>query len=86
MFVFGLETEIFQTAYCLIVHFAFLTSHNLLFFSLYKTSNKQHFRFSVVFSRKIIQTLIFKVEYLENGSVVFDDFCLIFQDSERPFG
>ena len=56
-----------------------MTSHNLLFFSLYKTSKKQHFRFSVVFSGKTVQILIFKVEYLENGSADFNDFGLIFR-------
>ena len=85
MFVFGLETEIFLIVYCLIVHLAFLTSHNLLFFSLYETSKKQHFRFSVVFSRKTVQILIFKVEYLENASADFNDLGLIFRDFERSF-
>ena len=84
MFVFGLETEIFLIVYCLIVHLAFVTSHNLLFSSLYKTS-KKHFRFSVVFYRKTVQILIFKVEYLENASADFNDFGPIFQDFERPF-
>ena len=45
MFVLGLQTEIFETGYFLIVHLSFLTSHNLLFFSFCKTSKKQHFWF-----------------------------------------
>ena len=77
MFVFCLEIEVFQTIYCLIVNVAFLTSHNLLFFSSYKTAKKQRCRFSVVFSWKTVQILIFKVEYLENGSVDFNDFDII---------
>ena len=43
------------------------------------------FGFSVVFSRKIVQISIFKVEYLENGLADFNDFGLILQDFERPF-
>ena len=86
MFVLGLETKIILTIYCLTVHLAFLTSHNLLFFSLCKTLKKtQHFRFSVVFSPKTVQIFIFKVEYLENGSADFSDFGLILQDFEHPF-
>ena len=37
------------------------------------------------FSRKIVQISIFKVEYLENGSAIFNDFGLILQDFELPF-
>ena len=77
MFVFGIETEIFWTVFCSIVNLAFMTSHNLLFFSLYKTYKKR-FRFSVVFPRKIVQILNFKVEYLKNGSADFNDFGLRF--------
>ena len=43
------------------------------------------FGFSVVFSRKIVKTSIFKVEYLENGLADFNDFGLILQDFGRPF-
>ena len=43
------------------------------------------FGFSVVFSRKIVQISIFKVEYLENGLADFNDFGLILQDFERLF-
>ena len=43
------------------------------------------FGFSVVFSRKIVQISIFKVEYLENGLADFNDYGLILQDFERPF-
>ena len=39
----------------------------------------------VVFSRKIVQILIFKVEYLENSLTDFNDFGLILQDCGRPF-
>ena len=86
MYVSGLQTEIFETVYCWIAHLPFLTSHNLLFFSLFKTSKKnQHFRFSVVFSRKFVQISIFKGEYFENGLADFNDFCLILQDFEWPF-
>ena len=42
------------------------------------------FGFSVVFSRKIVQISIFKVEYLENGLADFNDFGIILQDFERP--
>ena len=38
MFVLALQTEIFDTGYCWIVHLSFLTSHNLLFFRFCKTS------------------------------------------------
>ena len=84
MFVFSLDAEIFWTVFCLVVHLAFLMIHNLLNSSLYKTSKKQHFRFSVVFPWKTVQILIFKVEYLENGSLDFYDFGLILQDFEGP--
>ena len=60
-------------------------SYNLLFFSLWKTFKKQHFQFSVVLSHKIVQISIFKVEYLENSLVDFNDFGLILQDFEQPF-
>ena len=43
------------------------------------------FRFCVVFSCKIVQISIFKVEYLENGLADFNDFGLILHDFERPF-
>ena len=46
---------------------------------------KNIFVFSVVFSRKIVQISIFKVEYFENGLADFNDFGLILQDFERPF-
>ena len=46
---------------------------------------KQHFRFAVVFFQKTVQILMFKVEYIENGSADFNDFGLILQDFERPF-
>ena len=45
MFVFDPETELLWTVSCLIVHLAFLTSCNLLFFSLYKTSKNNIFGF-----------------------------------------
>ena len=41
------------------------------------------FGFSVVFSRKIVQIAIFKVEHLENGLAGFNDFGLILQDFDR---
>ena len=80
MFVSGLQTEIFETVYCLIVHLSFLTSYYPLFFSLYKTSKNNIFGFSVVFSRKTVQISIFNVEYLENSLVNFNDFGFILQD------
>ena len=43
MFVLALQTEIFDTGYCRIVHLSFLTSHNLLFFRFCKTSKKTTF-------------------------------------------
>ena len=43
MFVLALQTEIFDTGYCWIVHLSFLTSHNLLFFRFCKTSKKTTF-------------------------------------------
>ena len=43
------------------------------------------FGFSVVFSRKILQISIFKVDYLENGLADINDFGIILQDFERPF-
>ena len=86
MFVFGLVTEIFWTVYCLIVHLAFLTSHTVYCLSACaKPLKKQYFRFSVIFPRKTVQVLIFKVEYLENGLADLNDFGLILQDFERPF-
>ena len=62
------------------MHLSFLTSHNLLFFSLCKASKNNIFGFSVVFTRKIVQISIFKVEYLEDGLADFNDFGLILQD------
>ena len=60
--------EIFETVYWLIVHLSFLTSHNPLFFCMCKTSKKPNVvGSSVVFSRKTVQILIFKVDYFENG-------------------
>ena len=86
MFVLAVQTEIFDTGYCWIVHLSFLTSHNLLFFRFCKTSKKTTFSvFLSFFSRKIAQISIFKVEYLENGAADFNDFSLILQDFERPF-
>ena len=58
-----------------------MTSHNPLLFIFCKTSKTQHFRFFSSFLGK----LIFKVEYLENGLVDFNDFDLILQDFELPF-
>ena len=43
MFVLAVQTEIFDTGYCWIVHLSFLTSHNLLFFRFRKTSKKTTF-------------------------------------------
>ena len=43
MFVLAVQTEIFDTGYCWIVHLSFLTSHNLLFFKFCKTSKKTTF-------------------------------------------
>ena len=83
MFVLSLETEICYTVYCLTVNLAFQTSHNLLFFSFYKTS-ETHFRFSVVFSQKTVQIMIFNIEKL-SGSADFKDFVLILQDFGWPF-
>ena len=58
--------------------FNFYWKHNLLFFSLCKTSKKTTFSvFLSFFSRKIVQISIFKVEYLENGLADFNDFGLI---------
>ena len=48
-------------------------------------SKNNIFGFSVVFSRKIVQTSIFEVEYLENGLAAFNDFGLILQDFEQHF-
>ena len=50
-----------------------------------QTSKKNNiFGFSVVFSCKIVQISIFKVEYLENGLADLNDSGLILQDFERP--
>ena len=43
MFVLALQTEIFDTGYCWIVHLSFLTSRNLLFFRFCNTSTKTTF-------------------------------------------
>ena len=43
MFVLAVQTEIFDTGYCWIVHLSFLMSHNLLFFRFCKTSKKTTF-------------------------------------------
>ena len=43
MFVLAVQTEIFDTGYCGILHLSFLTSHNLLFFRFCKTSKKTTF-------------------------------------------
>ena len=60
-------------------------SHNLLFFTFCKTSKKNIFGFPVVFSCKLVQISVFKVEYRENGLADFNDFGPILQDFERPF-
>ena len=68
------------------MQFSFVTSQDLLLFSFCKTSKKNNvFGFSVIFSWKTVQILIFKVEYLENGLGDLNDFGLILQDFERPF-
>ena len=43
MFVFGLQTEIFQIVYCLIVQLSSVTSQNLLLSSFRKTAKKTTF-------------------------------------------
>ena len=48
-------------------------------------SKNNIFGFSIIFSRKIVQISIFKVEYLKNGLADFNDFGLILQDFERSF-
>ena len=75
---------IIQGRYCRIVHLSFLTSHNLLLFSFFKTSKNNIFGFSVFFLTKFLkyQPLI---EYLEKGLADFNDFGIILQDFERPF-
>ena len=83
MFLSGLQTEIFETVYCRIVHLSFLTSHNLLFFSLCKTCKNNIFGFSVVFSCRIVQIPIFEAEYLENGVADFD-FGIILNYFKKP--
>ena len=50
-----------------------------------QTSKKTFSVFLSFFSRKIVQISIFKVGYLENGLVDFNDFGLILQDFGRPF-
>ena len=66
--------EIFETVYCLIVHLSLLTSYDPLFFSFCK---KTTFSVFLSFSWKTVPISIFKVEYLENGLVDFNDFGLI---------
>ena len=60
--------------------------HAIYCFSVFaKLLKKQNFRFFCLFSRKMVQVSVFKVEYLENGLADFNDFGLILQDFERPF-
>ena len=65
------------------MHLSFLTSHNLLFVSLCKTSKNNVFGFSVVCSCKIVQISIFKAGYLKNGLADFSNFGLILQDFDE---
>ena len=68
------------------MNLSFLTLHNPLFFSLYKTSTKTNNIFVFFcFSWMTVQILIFKAEYLENGLADFNDFGLILEDFEWPF-
>ena len=61
MFVLALQTEIFDTDYCWIVHLSFLTSHNLLFVRFCKTSKKT--TFSVFLSFFLVK--LSKSQYLK---------------------
>ena len=87
MFVLALQTEIFKTCYCCTVHLSYVCRHTIycssVFAKLLKKTNI--FGLSVVFSRKIVQISVFKVEYLENGLADFNDSGLILQAFGRPF-
>ena len=84
MFTSGLQTEIFEIVYCLIVHLSFWRHASIVIQFVQNLQKNNIFGFSVVFSGKTVQILIFKAEYLENGLADFDDFGLILQDFGRP--
>ena len=63
-----------------------LSRHTIYCSSVFAKLLKNNiFGFSVVFSHKIVQLSIFKVEYVENGLADFNHFGLILQDFEQPF-
>ena len=84
MFLFGQDIP-----ECLLFNCAFSISdvtQSITFQFVQNLLKKQQFGFSVLLSRKTVQTLILKVEYLENCSTYFYDFGLILQNSEWPLG
>ena len=83
MLVLALQTKIFETDYCWIVHlYRFWICCSSVFAKLLENNI---FGFSVVFSNESFQNSIFEVEYLGNGLADFNDFGFIWQDFGRPF-
>ena len=73
---------------CLLLICAFIitdVTQSIVLLFVQNLQKNNIFSFSVVFSRKIAQISIFKVEYLENGLADFNDYGVILQDFERPF-
>ena len=80
MFLFNLETEILWTVSCSIVHLAFLTSYNLLFFSLYKTFKNNSFGFLSFFLGKLFQSRSLKLNISRTAQqilMILVSFCRI---------
>ena len=72
---------------CLLLICAFIISDvtESIVLPFVQNLSKTTFVFFVIFSRKIVQILIFKVEHLVNGLADLNDFGLVLQDFERPF-
>ena len=67
---------------CLLLICAFIISDvtQPIVLQFLQNLKQQHFRFFCRFSRKVVQILIFRVKYLENGLADFNDVGLIWKD------
>ena len=82
MVVLGLQTEILETVYCLIVHLSFVTLHNPLFFSFCKTWIKTFSVFLSFFLGKLPKSQSLKLSISRTAWRILG---LILQDFERSF-
>ena len=85
MFILSPESDNVNMLHCLLSDCEFSISDvtQSIVFQFLQNLQK-HFRFSVIFSWKTVQIVIFNIEYL-SGSADFHDFGLILQDFEWPF-